>query len=121
MATKLPCGTWRRPTQIGPKSQFRKSVKLPLSQADTEEIAAAYQKAALAAKESASSLNDLAEMLDQKIASIDTASQRELQEQFNLAGSGLFKVKITRCKLKNSGFEGRELEAFQVATAHKLQ
>lgn len=96
-------------------------MKLLLSQADKEEIAAAYKKAKAAARESADSLNALAEMLEQKIACLDKRHEQQLGEQFNLAGSGLFKIKVARCKVNDANFQGREFLDSQDASVHELQ
>lgn len=60
-------------------------------------------------------------MLEQKIACLDKKHEQRLGEQFNLAGSGLFKIKIARCKVNDANFQGREFLDSPDSSAHELE
>lgn len=111
MAIKRRFNTWKRFTRAGPVSPFRKSVNLPLSQGDKQEISNAYEKAAAEIKASAASLDDLAEMLGQKIACLDPGSRKPLDDSLTVVSSSLFKLRTLCFKVQNANLQGREFSA----------
>jgi hypothetical protein len=116
-AMKLRFDTWKRFTLTGLRLPFKKSVNLPLSSADREEILEAYETAAVAIKASAASLEALTEMLEQKLACLDSESRKALDNPFALVGSSLFKLGVLRFKIENANFSGREFSALPESTS----
>lgn len=114
---KLRFGTWKEFTPTGLRSPFKKSVNLPLSSADKEEISGAYETAAAAIKVSAASLEALIEMLEQKMACLDPASRKVLDNSFNIVGSSLFKLNVLRFKLHSTNLSGREFSTLPESTS----
>ena len=92
-------------------------MNLPLSSTDKEEISEAYEKAATAIKASAASLEALAEMLEQKLACLDPASRKALDNSFTTIGSSLFKLGVLRFKVENANFSGREFSGLPESIA----
>lgn len=90
------------------KPQPVKSMKLPLSTGDKEEIAAAYEKARLAMKKSAEALDELAKTLEIRIACVDKRCGQSIMESFDAVGSAIFSVKMANHKARASGLSGRE-------------
>jgi len=84
-------------------------MKLPLSEESKTEIKAAYVKALLAAKESASTMKALQELLTEQMACLDEPLKKVIEKALDESASEMFRVKMQNYKLKNKGFEGREI------------
>lgn len=83
-------------------------MKLPLSEAELAEIQAAYEAALKAAKECAESFRLLSSVLHENTSCISQQAELRLQEQTTIIGASEFRMKMSRCRVKNSKLEGRE-------------
>lgn len=85
-------------------------MKLPLSQAENEEIAASYAKAKDAADKLAGSMTELLETLTQRMAHLDKETRKALDGALEKSMSTLFKVKMQEIRVGNLNLEGREFK-----------
>lgn len=92
-------------------------MNIPLSQKDKEEILNAYKKTTADIKASATSLEALVQMLEQKMACVDPESRKALVDSSSLVGSNLFKLGVLRFKIQNANLQGREFVALDASSS----
>lgn len=83
-------------------------MKLPLSQADQQEIEQAYVNSLQAAEQLAEAIGDLRAKLEMKMACIGKERKIKLQKALEKSASSMFRIETQNYKVKNSGFDGRE-------------
>jgi coenzyme F420-reducing hydrogenase alpha subunit len=85
-------------------------MKLPLSQAENQEIAESYRKAKEAADELANSMTQLLEILTHRTACLGEQTKKALEGPLGKSMSSMFKIKVQNFKISNSNLEGREFK-----------
>lgn len=83
-------------------------MKLPLSQAENQEITESYAKVKGAADELANSMAQLLETLIQRMAHLDKETKKALEGALEKSMSSMFKIKMQDFKIGNLNLEGRE-------------
>jgi len=108
VATNRPCSTWRSLTPPGLKSQFARSMKLPLSETEKLEIQAAYETALSVAQSCAEQFENLSSLLEKKFACINDDSRKVLDHETLRIWAAQWKMKLSKHKLLTASLEDRE-------------
>lgn len=108
VAINRPCSTWRSLIPLGLKSQFARSMKLPLSETEKLEIQAAYETALSVAQSCAEQFENLSLLLNKNFACIGDDSKKALDQETLKICAAQWKMKLSKHKLLTANLEDRE-------------